>query len=156
MHRKSDMRRMAEIAGPVVILAFAVFAGLQIYNNSVLAGSGTAYAFRGTIDSADSPPSNGNPAPSGDVKEVKLQFKDYNYYPDTIYVKQGQKVRLVGDLDSENRLIGCYSFLRIPDLGIAKRLVQGDNVIEFTADNVGTINFACGMNMGRGQIIVHV
>lgn len=144
-----DMKKVMEVIGPLLIISFAVFAVLQIHNNAFLGGS----ALAANSQKADGGNSNALQNGAG-VKEVNLQFRDYNYYPDTIRVKQGQKLRLVGDLDSENRLIGCYSFVRIPDLGIAKRLVQGDNVIEFTADKAGTINFACGMNMGRGQIIV--
>lgn len=90
----------------------------------------------------------------GPVKEVLLQFKDYNYYPNTITVKKGQTLRLVGDLTSTDKLIGCYTFVRIPGAGISKRMVFGDNVIEFTPSTAGTVPFSCGMNMGRGQIIV--
>ncbi|MBI4173383.1 MAG: cupredoxin domain-containing protein [Candidatus Aenigmarchaeota archaeon] len=118
------------------------------------------YAYLNLV-SAKAPDPNGNannagsaPAGDGAVREVTLQFRDYNYYPNTINVKKGQTVRLVADLQSQYKLIGCYTYLRIPSLGIAKQLTARDNVVEFKADQEGTIPFACGMNMGKGRIVV--
>ncbi|MBI4176601.1 MAG: cupredoxin domain-containing protein [Candidatus Aenigmarchaeota archaeon] len=149
MATKDDVSGMVKIIGPAVILLFIIAAASQIYINSAFGSTGNA------VGSVERPLDNGDAiADNAAVKEVKLQFKDYNYYPNKIYAKQGQKVRIVGDLESENKLIGCYSFVRIPALGIAKRLTPEDRTIEFTAGSPGTIPFSCGMNMGKGQIIV--
>jgi plastocyanin domain-containing protein len=40
----------------------------------------------------------------------------------------------------------------VPQYGIRKRLVPGDNLIEFTPDREGTIAYACWMGMVRSSI----
>ncbi|MBI2675758.1 MAG: cupredoxin domain-containing protein [Candidatus Aenigmarchaeota archaeon] len=158
MVTKQEIQNAMKIIGPGIISIFIIAALSSIYLNTVLAGKNadSGNSIKAADGQAQTQP---NTAPNGaiqqgDVKEVKLQFKDYNYYPNSIYVKKGQKLRLVGDLDSGNKLIGCYTYVRIPSLGIGKRLVQGDNAIEFLADKPGKIPFTCGMGMGTGEIIV--
>lgn len=157
MVTKQEIQNAMKIIGPGIIIVFIVAALPSIYVNTLLSGKNAGDSIKAAEDQAQIRPSN--PVPNGavqqgDVKEVKLQFRDYNYYPSPIYVKKGQKLRLVGDLDSGNKLIGCYTYVRIPSLGIGKRLVQGDNKIEFLADKPGKISFSCGMGMGTGEIIV--
>ena len=39
-------------------------------------------------------------------------------------------------------------------MGISKKLVKGENIIEFTPSEVGTIKFSCSMGMYTGQFKV--
>ncbi len=48
----------------------------------------------------------GNVIGSGEIQEVTIGMKDYNYYPSTINVKAGTKVKL--SLDSLNLAILVY------------------------------------------------
>lgn len=151
MVTKDNVHGAMKVIGPGILLLFFAIALPQIYLNSV---TGNVLE-RGTDTIQPSAePTEPSPGSLGNVKEVTLQFKDYNYYPNTIEVKKGQTLRLVGDLQSSNKLIGCFSYVRIPDFGVQKRLSAGDNVIEFVADKEGTFPFSCGMNMGRGQVVV--
>ncbi len=89
--------------------------------------------------------------PAGGVVAVKLGFDGSQYSPADIQVKQGDKVRIEGDT---NTLRGCMTMVTIPDYGIRKRILQGDNIIEFTADKPGVFRISCPMGMGNGRLIV--
>ena len=49
---------------------------------------------------------------------------------------------------------GCNNRLIIPAYKLEKKLVEGDNIIEFTPDKTGTIPYSCWMGMIRSQITV--
>ncbi len=86
---------------------------------------------------------------SGEVQNVVLSYKNYNYYPNTITVKAGQPVRISLD----NSVSGCYRGFTIRQLGIAKNLRTPSDYVEFTPQK-GTYRFACSMGMGTGTLIV--
>ena len=85
------------------------------------------------------------------VQVVQLTVQGGNYMPDPIRVKKGIPVRLVADLNSVQ---GCASGIVIPEFGIRKQVIPGDNAIEFTPDKSGTFQFSCSMGMYRGTIVV--
>lgn len=88
--------------------------------------------------------------PSGDVQNVIIGMKDYNYYPNTIEVEVGKPVSI--SLDSS--VYGCFRDFTIREFGVRKYLkTPQDNVI-FTPTNPGTYTFACSMGMGTGTLIV--
>ena len=73
------------------------------------------------------------------------------YSPSTLRVKQDVPVRWV--ITSESSF-SCASSLVVPSLNIKKNLKKGENIIEFTPTEKGTIPFSCSMGMYRGSIIV--
>ena len=92
------------------------------------------------------PPVIGN----GEVQNVLLGVKNYNYYPQTITVKSGEPVSLTLD----KSVTGCLRSFTIKDLGVNKYSRTPEEVIEFTPNKKGTFRFACSMGMGTGTIIV--
>jgi len=88
---------------------------------------------------------------NADFKTINLGIANYNYDPETITVKEGQKVKIIGNM---NQLQGCLRAFTIPKLGISKVFNNGDNILEFTAPKKGTYGFSCTMGMGRGTLIV--
>ena len=92
----------------------------------------------------------GTPAPSGDVQKVTLSFKDYTYYPRTITVKEGIPVEIT--LDSS--IGGCFRTLVIRDLGVRQSSSNPADKIKFTPNKKGSFEFACGMHMATGTIVV--
>ena len=92
------------------------------------------------------PPVIGN----GEVQNVLLSVKNYNYYPQTITVKSGEPVSLTLD----KSVTGCLRSFTIKDLGVNKYSPTPEEVIEFTPNKKGTFRFACSMGMGTGTIIV--
>lgn len=54
-----------------------------------------------------------------------------------------------------NAINGCNNKIIIPKYNIEKKLEPGDNIIEFTPTESGTIPFSCWMGMIRSQISVY-
>jgi uncharacterized protein len=54
----------------------------------------------------------------------------------------------------EGSLTGCNSSIIIPEFNIQKDLSPGDNIIEFTPTETGTIPYSCWMGMIQSKIIV--
>lgn len=73
-------------------------------------------------------------------------------YP-VITVKKGIPVRWNLKAE-EGSLSGCNSSIIIPEFNIQKDLKVGDNFIEFTPANTGTIPYSCWMGMIQSKIIV--
>ncbi len=88
---------------------------------------------------------------SSDVQRITLSFKNYNYYPNTINVEEGKPVEIT--LDSSIR--GCYRSFNIRALGISQSSASPSDTIKFTPIQKGSFEFACGMRMGTGTIIVN-
>lgn len=86
-----------------------------------------------------------------DYQEVHINLS-YNNYGDII-VQRGLKVKLVIDVDKKY-LTGCNDTIQINEYNIKKRLVEGENIIEFTPDKVGDYSMNCWMNMIKNTIKV--
>ncbi len=92
---------------------------------------------------------SGNSGASEDVQKITLSFKN-NYYPNEITVEAGKPVEITLD----NSVRGCYRSFNIKDLGVSQRSSDPSDKIIFTPTKKGSFEFACGMRMGRGTIIV--
>lgn len=88
---------------------------------------------------------------NGNVQEVALTFKNYEYQLTPGELTVGVPVRMEVDLDS---VYGCMRDVVIAQFGVRKYVSEGDNIIEFTPDKTGTFTIACSMNMGRGTFEV--
>jgi hypothetical protein len=73
-------------------------------------------------------------------------------YP-TITVQKGVPVKWNLKADSKS-LNGCNRTVIIPKYNIEVDLKAGDNIIEFTPTDSGTVSYSCWMGMLRGQIQV--
>lgn len=87
---------------------------------------------------------------SGEVQKITLSFKDANYYPQTVEVKEGLPVEITLD----NSVQGCYRTFVIKDFGVQKFSRNPEDTITFTPMKKGTFIFACGMGMGTGTLVV--
>ncbi|PIN93828.1 hypothetical protein COU54_01535 [Candidatus Pacearchaeota archaeon CG10_big_fil_rev_8_21_14_0_10_31_24] len=91
-----------------------------------------------------------NEGNAGQVQNVVIGMKNYNYYPNTIKVKAGLPVSL--SLDSS--VAGCFRDFTIRELGVRKYLVNPSDKVEFTPTKPGRYTFACSMGMGTGTLVV--
>ena len=98
-----------------------------------------------------SEPISGNVvAETGEIQEVVIGMRNYNYYPDTINVKAGIPTRVSLD----DSVYGCFRDFTIRDFGIREYLQTPEDYVEFTPMNPGTYTFACSMGMGVGKLVV--
>lgn len=76
------------------------------------------------------------------IVNVVLQSNEYQ----PIRVVKDKPVKLIIHASKET-LNGCNNPLIIPSLGIEMTLLPGENIIEFTPDEIGKITYTCWMGM---------
>jgi Cu+-exporting ATPase len=85
------------------------------------------------------------------LQEVNITVKG-GYAPDLIHVQQGLPLRLNFDRQESG---DCTSRVVFADFGASKTLPAfGTATLEFTPDKIGEFDFACGMNMIHGKLVV--
>ena len=89
------------------------------------------------------------------VHEIKMTAKKYEFNPEEIRVKQGERVRLL--ITATDRKHG----FQIEALGIKTELPSGkETAVEFTAPKPGAYEFKCSVRCGwrhgsmKGRLIV--
>ncbi len=104
------------------------------------------------IDIAYASSGSGNIARiEGDVQVVSTKLESGRYSP--IVVQQGIPVQWTIRA-GEKDLNGCNNPVTIPEYDIQKKLLPGDNIIEFTPEKEGNITYTCWMGMIRSNIKV--
>ncbi len=100
----------------------------------------------------------GSAAPVGSAAAVEngtqvIRMKETwsGYEPNSFTVRAGVPVRWVIDAEAP---YSCASSLVVPSLRIQRSLKPGENIIEFTPTQPGTIRFSCSMGMYAGVITV--
>lgn len=123
-----------------------------IYAISILALlSFAGYFFLSNGDSINANAGNGVVSAQGnEVQKITLSIRNYNYYPNTIKVKEGIPVEITLD----KSIVGCYRAFTIRDFGVNVYSKTPDDKIRFTPNKKGTFGFSCTMGMGRGTLIV--
>ena len=86
-------------------------------------------------------------APAQDApREIQMTAEKYDFKPDTVTVKRGDRVRLV--ITSRDRDHG----IKIAAFQVDQKLPKGEPVtVEFTADQSGTFPFECSVFCGLGH-----
>ncbi len=122
------------IAGIAVIL----FGFLNLSNAKLLLSKETANTTAiTTTDSA--------------VQEIRMTQSGRGYSPGKFTIQKGKKVRWIINSTSP---YSCASSIIVPKYGIERDLKSGENIIEFTPTELGTIPFSCSMGMYRGSFQV--
>lgn len=85
------------------------------------------------------------------VQEITTPFRSGRYAP--ITVQKGIPVKWTIQVTQAD-LNGCNNPVFISKYNIQQELVPGDNVIEFTPEETGTIPYSCWMGMIRSTITV--
>ena len=74
------------------------------------------------------------------------------YTPNTVVLKQGVPASIVFDRKDPS---GCFSHVTFPDFGINEELPVGEqHSIDIDTSKPGEYQYACGMNMFHGKIVV--
>lgn len=87
----------------------------------------------------------------GDIQTVTTKLESGRYVP--FIVQKGIPVKWTIRATASD-INGCNGAITIPKYGISKKLVPGDNVIEFTPDEEGNIPYTCWMGMISSNIKV--
>lgn len=95
--------------------------------------------------------SSGTAVVKNDVQIVVTKLLPGSYEP--ITVLKGMPVRWVIKA-GKNDINGCNNEIIIPRYNISKKLEPGENIIEFTPSETGTIAYSCWMGMIRSKITV--
>jgi sulfite exporter TauE/SafE len=86
-----------------------------------------------------------------DVQYIETDLKDFKYKD--ILVQKGVLVKFNIKVDNY-KMYGCINSILIPSKDIKYDLKNGDNIIEFTYDEVGTYKYTCWMGMVSANIKV--
>ena len=117
---------------------------------AVAAGAVVFWSFRGNIFSQKSDEDSYTMLVDG-VQVVNSTLSSGRY--PNITVRAGTPVKWVINAP-EGSINGCNNRFIIRDYGIEYTFHSGENTIEFTPDEVGTIQYSCWMGMIRGSIVV--
>lgn len=94
---------------------------------------------------------NNNSAPTQEEQVVVMKITYDGFEPSTLRLKSGVPVKWIIQGD---QVTGCTNQVIVPALKIEKDIAKGDNIVNFTPKEKGTINFSCWMGMVRGKFIV--
>lgn len=85
------------------------------------------------------------------VQTVTIELSSGGYEP--ITVQKGLPVKWIVQAEA-NQINGCNNAIIVPKYNLQKRLTPGDNIIEFTPTESGTVGYSCWMGMIRSKITV--
>ena len=86
------------------------------------------------------------------TKKVVVNAENHGYKPNTVTFKQGKPAQLKF-IPSDN--MGCMNEVVSKDLNFDQKLDGKKEVtIDIPTDKPGTYNYACGMDMFRGKVVV--
>jgi sulfite exporter TauE/SafE/copper chaperone CopZ len=135
-------RRMMKVSAVLVMILGIIMLNRGLNLSGINLG-GVAYA---------SSAASGNIAQiDGNVQVVTTELESGRYTP--FIVQEGIPVKWTIKAD-EKDINGCNETIIIPKYGISKKLVPGENLIEFTPEEEGDIPYTCWMGMISSNIKV--
>ncbi len=85
------------------------------------------------------------------VQVIEMDVDNRGFTPSTFTLKKGVPVKWI---INGKQIYGCTNEVIVPEYGISKKLIQGENIVEFTPSKAGTVSFSCWMGMVRGSFNV--
>jgi plastocyanin domain-containing protein len=86
------------------------------------------------------------------IQTIGMTVDAAGWSPDSFVLKKGMKVRWIIDV---KELTGCNKEIIVRDYGLDIKLHEGENIVEFTPTQEGTVRWSCWMGMipGTFQIV---
>ncbi len=134
-------------AGAVLVLIMGVF----MFNNGASLSGISLNSMMGTVGTAKGSQNSNVAVIEDGVQTVTTTLDSGRYQP--ITVQKGIPVRWTIQADKGN-INGCNNSMIIRKFGIQYDFAPGDNVIEFTPTESGTVPYSCWMGMIRSKITV--
>jgi uncharacterized protein len=140
--------KILKISGAIVIIL-----GLIMFNRGLaLTGTGFDTTSLLTSVSASSGGITENAAAvEGDYQVIKMNVTKDGWEPNKFVLKKGVPVKWV---INGKELNSCNNAITVPKLGLNFDIKQGEQTIEFTPTEEGTIPWSCWMGMIQGTFIV--
>ncbi|MAG08460.1 hypothetical protein CMO89_03230 [Candidatus Woesearchaeota archaeon] len=140
--------------------AIVIILGLVMVNNGLVL-TGTGYDFKSMVDyvtgansitgSTVGTKSENTPLLNKGFQEIRMEVNRYGWKPDKFVLKKGVPVRWIIEGKEIN---GCNNAIQVPKYGLNFDIKRGEQVIEFTPKEEGTIRWSCWMGMIPGTFIV--
>ncbi len=134
-----------KVSLPIIIVILAV-----VGIGGILVFKGKSVNKKGEIQTSQE-----NVQVQGEVREIEVTAKQWEFTPNPIKVKFGERVRL------KIKSIDVTHGFALPDFGINEVLnPEQEVVVEFVANKRGTFDFFCSVQCGqghagmRGQLVV--
>ena len=118
----------------------------------VACAAGAALVLWAGRSAAESAPAVSDTALAADGVQVITSTLSPGVYPN-ITVEAGTPVRWIIDAP-EGSINGCNYKMLVQEYGITHTFEEGENVIEFTPTEAGTVSYSCWMGMIRGNITI--
>lgn len=99
-------------------------------------------------DPSASEPVQGTASLSGGVQKIDVKVTT-SYSPNVIRLKAGVPAEI-----TFSQAQGCTAIVQSQDLGFQEDLSSGPKTVKLQGLSAGTYQFACGMNMVQGQVVV--
>lgn len=139
MFEKRFTGRLMKVSAMLVV----VLGLIMMSRGMMLSGINTAFA--------DAPAEGNIAVIRNGVQEVSIDLKPNRYEP--IVVQKGIPVRFIINAEDEN-INGCNNAIIISKFRVEKALQPGENIIEFTPEETGTVPYSCWMGMIGSSIKV--
>ena len=115
-----------------------------------------AFVLLGACAKQEQPAAQQQPAPAAQASAETVQEHTIDvagtFTPASVTLKAGQPARLHFRRGDEAT---CADEIVIPDLGVRKKIAANETVtIDVPAQQARTLNFACGMDMMKGTVVV--
>jgi hypothetical protein len=142
--------KILKLSGAIVIILgiFMINNGLALTGAGFDIGTTTGNDPKTTIDSASS---SSEPVYANGYQEIRMEVNRYGYVPSTFVLKKGVPVKWI---INGKELTGCNDAIQVPTYDLEFDVKKGEQTIEFTPTEAGTIRWSCWMGMIRGSFIV--
>lgn len=144
---KKFAAKMMTVSGVLVLL----LGGFMFSNGMSLSGFALPFVSGSGSVSAETSLNNTAAVDSGGGQTITTKLSPNSYEP--ITVKVGVPVKWIIQAEA-NDINGCNNQILVPKYNIQQKLVPGDNIIEFTPTETGTVPFSCWMGMIKSKITV--
>lgn len=146
---KSYTKSILKFSGVLVVVLGLIMStrGLALFGINV-----SGIALPNTQKAATSKPAADIPKPEikDGVQIIRMTADRSGYNPKVLYVQKDMPVKWIID---GKQLTSCNNAIVVPSLNIQKKLVSGENIVEFTPKG-GDINYSCWMGMIKATIKV--
>lgn len=148
----SSTKKILKVSAVVVMIL-----GVVMINRG-LSLTGSGYDYDSLITGAavkstnyDDLPSNELAKMNGDYQEIRMEVNRYGWSPDKFVLQKGIPVKWIINGKEIN---GCNNAIQVPKYNLQFDVKPGEQIIEFTPTDTGTISWSCWMGMIPGVFVV--